>query len=188
MDNTQIYTFKTSDATNCKVNLFITELPPNSTANIHSTEEFSLIRWFVFYSVQHQNGRTEFFYDKIADSNESNDYVLNISYDSGRAICSFDSTKRIVFVDEYNIKLVKQNGPVFYEYDGHDYKRFLVIIQNNIFLFWHDDEEKVIVKTLNLSSFDNSSYSPLTLKISVPSFFLYTRVLVVSASILCLLF
>jgi hypothetical protein len=142
------------------VRVFITGLPPNSSVTVHSHVDYSC-SWFVCYSVQSHSGRTEYFYENIKDSNESSDYVLNILYDSTRAICSFDSSDQLTFVSGDNEVLVEQDQPTFYEYrfqcenDNADYKLFLVIYKNRIVLFWHDYYAKVIVKTLYLSSFDS---------------------------------
>ena len=162
MSRTHIDTFKTDGLPSIEVRVFITELPPDSSATIHSHIEFGCL-WFLGYSVKSHNGRTEYFYELLDDSNESSDYVLIISYDSTRAIFPVESNERIIFVDSNNNVLDEQPfEPMIYEYPfnyenehANDYKLFLVICRNRIVLFWHDYNARVIVKTLNLSSFDS---------------------------------
>ncbi len=157
MSRQRIYTFYVEgmDTQSIAVNVFITNLPPNTTATVLSTVEYGC-DWFIVYSVVFGDGQTEFFYEQVQDSNESNDYVLNISYDSTRAICSFDSSEQIIFVNSNNEMLLQQNQQMLYEYIVNEkFKLFLVIFKNNILLFWHDDSAQVVVKTLNLSSFDS---------------------------------
>jgi hypothetical protein len=159
-----IHRFKTVLRPNSiPVSVFIEKLPPNCTATVHSTPEFTCGMWFIFYSVDSKNDhRTEYFYVLVDDSG-SGEYELNIVYDSTRPICSFDSTKEITFVDEDNNVSVEQQPP-FCEYEyckkddriGREYIMFLVIYNNNIVLFWNDDDAKVIVKTFDLSSFVSS--------------------------------
>ena len=137
------------------VNVFIWNLPQNSTVNVHSTVEFGC-SWFIVYSVQSGDGQTELFYELVIDSG-GHDYVLEINYDSKKAICSFDLNDRIVFVNSDNQELVKQQTG-FYEYMitnemSQEFKTFLFIHKDNLLLFWNDDYAKVIVKKLNLSSF-----------------------------------
>lgn len=139
------------------VHVFIDNLPPNSIATVDSTLEFGG-SWFIVYSVRSGDDRTEFFYELVEDSNETSDYVLNIFYDSTRAICSFDSTEQIIFVDRDNDELVEQPRKMLYEYVVEDrmsreYKTFLIIFKNNFVLFWNDKYAKVTVKKFNLSSF-----------------------------------
>ena len=145
-------------------NVFINDLPRNATAIVHSIVEYGC-DWFVMYFVISPYGQTEFFYELVQDSNhESSYYVLNISYNSNRAICSFDSREQIIFVDSKNNTLTDQNEPDFYEYAiNENFKIFLVIFKDNILLFWNDDSAQVIVKTLDFSTFfefsnDNSPY------------------------------
>ncbi len=164
--NSHIYTFKTSYESGMgiremNVRVFIDNLPPNSTATVRSTVEYSC-SWFIYYSVMSCRGRTEFFYERVKDLNESSDYVLNISYDSTRAICSFDSSDQLTFVNKNNKVSDEQDQSIFYEYlfryendKVNEYKLFLVIYRNRIVLFWHDYYAEVIVKTLDLSSFDS---------------------------------
>ena len=161
MSKTQIDTFETDGSLSIRVRVFITGLPPNSSATVHSHNEFSCL-WFICYSVKSHNGRTEYFYELLDDSNESSDYVLNISYVSTRAIFSVESDEQIKFVNSNNKVLDEQDHPMFYEYPfnyenehANDYKLFLVICRNRIVLFWHDYNARVIVKTLDLSSFDS---------------------------------
>lgn len=161
-----IYTFQTSyhsgrETRHISARVFIDNLPPNSTATVKRTVKYSC-SWFIFYSVVYGDGRTKFFYEQIEDSGKSSDYVLNISYGSTRAICSFDSTDRLTFVSGDNEVSVKQDYQVYYEYpftyqgdNANEYKIFLVIFRNKIFFFWHDNCANVIVKTLDLSSFDS---------------------------------
>lgn len=162
MPQKSIYTFNVEgmNTESIAVHVFIMNLPPNATATVLSTVEYGC-DWFLVYSVVFGDGQTEFFYELVEDSNESSDYVLNISYDSTHAICSFDSSERIIFVNSNNEDLVQQNNPVFYEYMvNENLKIFLVIFKNNILLFWHDDSAQVIVKTLDFStSFDLYSYN-----------------------------
>ena len=156
MEKVLIYTFNTNCYQSIFVNVFIKNSPKNSIATVHSTVEFDFCSWFIVYSVQSGDGRIEYFYEKFSDSNERTDYVLNIDYDSSKAICSFDSTERIVFVNSNNEELRDQNQPGFYEYVfnmDEEFKIFLVIFQNNIVLFWNNNySEVVIVKTLDFSS------------------------------------
>ena len=149
-----IKNFKSGGHPSISVYVFIQNLPQDSTAIFHSTVEFNCCSWFIVYSVQSGNGRIEYFYQLITDSRESSDYVLNIDYDSSKAVCSFDSTEQIVFVDSDNEEFSDQTQPMFYEcliYD--ESKIFLVIFQNNIVLFWNNDKGQVVVKTLDFSLF-----------------------------------
>lgn len=139
------------------IRVFIDNLPSNSTATVHSTLEIGC-SWFIAYSVSSGDGHTELFYEPVEDSDESNDYVLNISYDSTREVCSFDSREQITFVDRDNHVLVEQPLQMLYEYVVKDrmsreFKTFLVIYNNNIVLFWNDEYARVTVKTFNLSLF-----------------------------------
>ncbi len=146
--------FQSGGSPSIPVHVFIQNLPQKFTAIVHSTIEFDCCSWFIVYLVQTNDGRTEYFYEKFSDSNESSDYVLNIHYDSSKAVCSFDSTERIEFVDSDNDPFSDQNQPMFYECVIHnEFKIFLVIFQNNIVLFWNNNYEEVIVKTLDFSSF-----------------------------------
>ena len=159
MSKTKIHEFKTYYSNqygkqSIPVNVFIRNLPQNSTANVHSTVEFGC-SWFIVYSVQSGDGQTELFYELVIDSG-GHDYVLEINYDSKKAICSFDLNDRIVFVNSDNQELVKQQTG-FYEYMitnemSQEFKIFLFIYKDNLLLFWNDDRAKVIVKKLNLSS------------------------------------
>jgi len=154
MANVLIKIFQSGGSPSIPVHVFIKNLPQKFTAIFHSAVEIDCCSWFIVYSVQTNDGRTEYFYEKFSDSNESSDYVLNIHYDSSKAFCSFDSTERIVFVDSDNDPFSDQNQPMFYECVIHnEFKIFLVIFQNNIVLFWNNNYEEVIVKTLNFSSF-----------------------------------
>ena len=155
-----INNFQSGGSRSIPVHVFIWNLPENSKAIVHSTIEFDCCSWFIVYSVQSGDGRTEYFYEKFSDSNESSDYVLNIHYDSSKAVCSFDSTERIEFVNSNNEKLCDQEGNLgFYEYvffdeDGDEkFKVFLVIFQNNIVFFSNNYKAKVIVKTFDFESF-----------------------------------
>jgi len=154
MSTFEIYTFHTNCDWSIPVHVFIKNSPKNSIATVHSTVEFGGCSWFIAYSVQSDDGGIEYFYQLFLDSNTSTEYDLIIDYDSRKAICSFDSTERIVFVNSNNEELRDQNRPVFYEYVINDeLKRFLVISRNNIVLFWNNNYSEVIVKTLNFSSF-----------------------------------
>jgi hypothetical protein len=153
MSTLKIYTFHSNCGWSIPVHVSIKNLPENSIATVHSTVEFAGCSWFIAYSVQSDDG-IEYFYQLFLDSDTSNEYNLIIDYDSRKAICSFDSTERIVFVNSNNKELRDQNRPVFYEYVINDeFKLFLVISQNNIVLFWNNNCSEVIVKTLNFSSF-----------------------------------
>lgn len=155
MEKVLIYTFNTNCHQSILVNVFIKNLPENSIATVHSAVEFDCCSWFIVYSVQSGDGQIEYFYEKFSDSNETSNYVLNIDYDSRKAVCSFDSTERIVFVNSNNEELRDQNQPGFYEYVfnmDEEFKIFLVIFQNNIVLFWNNNYSEVIVKTLDFSS------------------------------------
>jgi hypothetical protein len=163
MSRTQIHTFYVEGGIGNKmipVLVYICGLPRNFNAFFHSAVENNEQSWFIFFSVQSGDSRIEYFYKLITDSRESSDYVLNIDYDSSKAVCSFNSTEQIVFVNSNNDKLSDQTRPMFYEcliYD--ESKIFLVIFQNNIVLFWKNDEGQVVVKTLDFStSFDLYSY------------------------------
>lgn len=150
-----IYTFYVEgmDTKSIAANVFIKGLPPNATATVFSTVEY-VCDWYILYSVISGDGQTEFFYEQVQDSNESYDYVLNISYGSTRAICSFDSSEQIIFVNSNNEMFLQQNQQMFYEYIvNENFKLFLVIFKNNILLFWHNDSAQVVVKTLNFSTF-----------------------------------
>jgi hypothetical protein len=154
MSTFEIYTFHTNCGWSIPVHVSIKNLPGNSIATVHSIVEFGGCSWFIAYSVQSDDGGIEYFYQLFLDSNTSNEYNLIIDYDSRKAICSFDSTERIVFVNSNNEELRDQNRPVFYEYVINDeLKLFLVISRNNIVLFWNNNYSEVIVKTLNFSSF-----------------------------------
>ena len=149
-----IYTFHTNCHPSINVNVFIENSPENSTATVHSTVEFGGCAWFIAYSVQYDDGGIEYFYQLILDSNKTHEFDLIIDYDSRKAICSFNSTERIVFVNSNNEELRDQNKPVFYEYVfNEEFKVFLVISRNNIILFWNNKCSEVIVKTLDFSSF-----------------------------------
>lgn len=149
-----IYTFHTNCHPSINVNVFIENSPVNSIATVHSTVEFGGCAWFIAYSVQSDDGGIEYFYQLFLDSNKTHEFDLIIDYDSSKAICSFDSTERIVFVNSNNEELRDQNRPVFYEYVINDeFKLFLVISRNNIILFWNNNRTEVIVKTLDFSSF-----------------------------------
>lgn len=155
-----IHRFKTVPRPNSiPVSVFIEKLPPNCTATVHLTPEFACGMWFIFYSVYSKNDhRTEYFYVLVDDSG-SGDYELNIVYDSTCAICSFNSTEKITFVDEDNNVSVEQQPP-FCEYEyckkddriGREYIMFLVIYKNKLVIFWNDDDAKVTVKTFDLLS------------------------------------
>lgn len=134
-------------------NVFINDIPRNATVLVHSIVEY-VCDWFIIYSVIFADFQTEFFYELVQDSNESSDYVLNISYDSNRKICSYDLREQIIFVDSKNNTLTDQNQPSFYEYAiNESFKIFLVIFKDNIVLFWNDKSAQVIVKTLDFSNF-----------------------------------
>lgn len=164
MDRELIYQFKTNGRgclNSIPVFVFIENLPPNSKATVHSTSEFTCDHWYIFYSVR-SGDRIEFFYDLVKDSNDSGDYELTIDYSLTHAICSFNSTEEITFVDSRNNVLVEQ-PPIFSEYEyaynsrlEREYKMFLVIYRNTIVICWNDDDAKVIVKTFDLSSFFSS--------------------------------
>ena len=150
----EIYTFHTNCGRSIPVHVSIKNLPENSIATVHSTVEFAGCSWFIAYSVQSDDDGIKYFYQLFQDLNTSHEYDLIIDYDSSKAICSFDSTERIVFVNSNNEELRDQNRPVFYEYVINDeFKLFLVISRNNIILFWNNNSSEVIVKTLNFSSF-----------------------------------
>ena len=141
--STKIYEFNTgypadgNEYRKIPVDVFINRnLPPNSTAIVHSTVEFGGCSWFICYSVLSYRGLTEYFLELVSDSDESNDYVLNLDYDSGKAVCSFNSDKKVVFVNSNNDVLYEQK-PMFYEDVINDeFKIFLVIFQNTIVLFF----------------------------------------------------
>ena len=153
MSTLKIYTFHTNCSWSIPVHVSIKNSPKNSIATVHSIVEFGGCSWFIAYSVQSDDGGIEYFYQLFLDSDTSNEYALIIDYDSSKAICSFDSTERIVFVNSNNKELRDQNRPVFYEYVINDeFKLFLVISRNNIVLFWNNNCSEVIVKTLNFSS------------------------------------
>ena len=158
-----MYTFRTKYKNefgySIPILVFIDNLPSNSTATVHSTLEFGC-SWFIAYSVRSGDGHTELFYELVEDSDESNDYVLNISYDSTRKVCSFDSTEKITLVDRDN-DVVEKPQQMLYEYVIEDrmsreFKIYLVIYNNNIVLFWNDECAKVTVKTFDLSLFFSS--------------------------------
>lgn len=159
-----LYTFETKYknvlGNSIPILVFMDNLPSNSTATVHSTLEFGC-SWFIAYSVRSGDGHTELFYELVEDSDESNDYVLNISYDSStRKVCSFDSREQITFVDRDN-NVVEKPQQMLYEYVIEDrmsreFKIYLVIYNNNIVLFWNDECAKITVKTFDLSSFFSS--------------------------------
>ena len=139
MSHKLIHTFQSGGVPSIRVRVFIANLPPNAIATVRSTVEYSG-SWFIVYSVVYVDGRTEFFYEQVEDSNESSDYVLNISYDSTRAICSFDSSDQLKFVNGNNKVFVEQDYSLFHEYpfkyegdNANEYKIFLVIFRNKIF-------------------------------------------------------
>ena len=159
MSKTKIFEFNVFYQTgmgqkSISVNVFIQNLSQFSTATVHSTVEFGG-SWFICYSVLSYRGLTEYFYELVSDSDESNDYVLNLEYDSGKAVYSFNLAEKIVFVDSDNDELQDQTiSSVFHEdVINDDFKIFLVISQNTIVLFWNNRRGQVVVKTLDLSSF-----------------------------------
>jgi hypothetical protein len=156
---------------------YIDKIPLDSTATLHSICNYFCSQ-FVFYSVVSSNGRTKIFYEFIEDPDPDE----RIDYDSTRQICSFDSTERITFVSTNNEGFFSKNELVFYEYQ-FDYqnrffenvhKVFLVIFQNKIVLFWHDNLGKVIVKTLDLSSFDSFDFTRVNPNIELFDWFSLT--------------
>jgi len=157
MSSVEIYRFNVypkNGLPSIGAHVFMKSLPLNSTATVHSTVEFGC-SWYIVYSVQ-SSYQTEFFYELVQDLNKSNEYVLNVSYDSSRAICSFKPNDKIKFVDPNNKELADQNQKFFFECERPtDFKCFLVVSANNVVLFWNDDDEEVRVKTLNLQSFDS---------------------------------
>jgi hypothetical protein len=174
---TKIYEFNTgylagNGYQQIPVVVFIENLPPNYTANVHSTVEFGC-SWFIFYSVLTCCGRIEYFHELVSDSDESNYYVLNLDYDSEKAVCSFNSDKKVVFVNSNNDVLDEQK-PMFYEdVINNDFKIFLVIFQNTIVLFWNNDSGQVVVKMLNLSLFfDENDFTRVVIN-SPPADFIY---------------
>jgi hypothetical protein len=158
MSKTKIYTFTPRGSQ--LVDVFIENLPEGSIATVYSTVKYyvsSLLRsWFIFFLVQSEDGRIEYFYQFISDSNksqESHDYVLNIDYDSSKPIFSLDSTQQIVFVNSNNDE-IDQNRRMFYEHRFNDeFKIFLIVFRNNIVLFWNNNYAEVVVKFIDFSSF-----------------------------------
>jgi len=132
------------DGSQIAANVFFNDLPLNATAIVHSTVEY-VCDWFIIYSVIFADFQTEFFYEPVRDSNESSDYVLNISYDSNRKICSYDLMReQIIFVNSDNKALDEQKQPDIYEYAiNENFKIFLVIFKDNIVLFWNDESAQV---------------------------------------------
>ena len=118
------------------VYIFIENLPENSTATVKSKNEFCFsCAWFIFYEVVFGGGQTKYFFELVPDSSERGDYLLNITYDSNKALCSFDSsTERIIFVNSCNKKLADQDRPIFYEYVFGDNSVYLVIFKKNILI------------------------------------------------------
>lgn len=136
------------------VKFLIKNLPKDATPHVHSTIEYG-DKMFFAYSICFSNGKTVFFYELVEDSSQSSDdYVFRIHYDSTRAICSFDLSKKIIFVNSTNDELGTQTKPPsFYTYEYDYCKVCLVIYKNNILLVWHEAGGQVIVKTLDFSTF-----------------------------------
>ena len=156
--NSHFYTFRTNGRISLPVDVSITNLPPGSVVNIHSHTELDCYYWTILFSVC-SNGTYQIFYPLVKDSNKGSGYTLDIPYDSDSAIYSFDSSNMITFVDEINRPLENQHQQMIYSHV--DVKYHFIVLPDMIVFFWYNDDGRVIVKTLDLSSLCEESIKNL---------------------------